>query len=776
LRAALFRDAARLAEAHRRFADSTAREAEALDRVRYSPATEEDKMPRLVSAFLALAALALAAPPSHADVSVRASFYPGDLDVRLGEEPLLERLALGIRPRGADRTLECAWGKDAAGPAPRLALPCRAGDVSASLEIAEVAPGVVTLAVDLGRDVALDAEEGIRLTAVLAGLDRGTAWVRSEPWWMRPVFFRQQGFLPDETQLVLARRAHGHVALLPLAAGGALGLARGANLPISAGGVTVGLHAWAPWSLRRGPLAVVAAGDSPYALVEAAFRYGLAAMGSPGRMRVEKPYPEPFTHVGFCSWNSFYEKQTTGNLLGAARAFRESGFPIGFLIIDAGWQDATPGSIFFWKLRSFRADPEKIPEGLGTLVRDMRAASGARWIGAWSSLQGTPGGVDPGSGLASEQKASLWSGTDGLVPDPTSAAGAEFYRAYYRRLRESGIDLVKVDFQNWSERYLRGRVPVFAGMQQGVHNLQKAAQEAFDGALINCMSMGNDVLFNLRDTNVVRNSLDYLLPEGPVGHRRHVVNNVFNSLPVQQVAYPDFDMWEAYGDFAVYHSVLRALGGGPVYVTGDVARQDFSLLRRLILSDGEVLRPDAPILPTLDTLYVDTGTVPVPLKGFARVGRSGLLAAFDVHEDGAAVAGEARASDVPGLSGNRFAVLEHFSRRLRVVGPEEAWPLHLGPNGVQLYWIVPVEDGAAAFGLAEKYVAPRTILSREDDGRTLKVRVAEGGTLAVYLERPPAATRVDGVPASVSWAHGLLEVPLEAGPAGPREVEIVRQP
>ena len=724
--------------------------------------------------LLACLALLLPARVLRAQVEATASYVPSDLDVSLDGQALLQRVALEVKPRGVDLPLSCAWGP-LPQASPRLAVPCQAGDVAATLVLERVRPGVLTITVDLGRDVPLAAEDGLKLTAALAGVDDGVALVRSEPWWLRPVFFRQQAFLGGEAQLVLGKREKDYVALLPLAAGGAAGWSRGANLAISAGGIATALQSFAPWSVRLAPIAVVARGESPYAVVAESYADGLAAMSNPGRRRIDKPYPEPFTRIGFCTWNAFYENQTATNLVAAAEAFKEADFPLGFFIIDAGWQDYSGESIFFQKLRSFSPDRKKLPDGLKGVVDAIKSASGARWVGAWHALQGVPGGIDPASDLARSQAASLWTGTGGtLLPDPTSDRGRGFYEALYQGLRAAGIDMVKVDFQNWLEPSLRGRVPIFKGMQQTIYNFHAAAKAAFGDRVINCMSMGADALFNLRDTNVVRNSLDYLLPAGPVGHRRHVMNNLFNSLAVQQVAYPDFDMFEAYGDFAAYHSVLRALSGGPVYFTGDVKKQDWGLLRRLILSDGTVLRTDLPAVPTRDALFVDAGTVPVPLKGFTRVGETGLVGAFNVLEGGAPVSGQLRASDVDGLAGERFAVFEYFSRRLRVVTRDEALPVQLAPNQAELYWIVPVVKGRALFGLLDKYVAPRTVVSQEDDGQTLKITVAEGGRLGVYVERAPRAVTVDGTPATPTWKDGLLEVAMDPARPGPRIVEVVR--
>jgi raffinose synthase len=725
-------------------------------------------------------AVILASGRAAADLTLRPNqLAPATLDVLVGKQLLVERLRLQIKLRGADLPITCAWQSaalsDSRKPATLQAVPCRAGDVNATVRLKEVEAGLVVITLDFDKETALAAEDGVRLTALLADVEQGVAIARSEPWWTRPVFWQQQTFIPDESQLVVARGKAGHTVLLPLAAGGAMGWARGTSVPFSGGGVTVVLTARAPWSLRHAALAVLGVGGSPYGLVAGAVRQGLLAMGSPGRLRTEKPFPEPLKRVGFCSWNSFYENQTTANLMGAARTFAEAKFPLGFMIIDAGWQTASTGDLMLSRLRGFEAEPTKIPGGLKALVADLRHTTGAQWIGVWHSLQGAPGGVDPESPLAKSEASHLWRGNHpGLIPDPTSSRGAEFFRDYYRYLRASDVDLVKVDFQNWTESFIEGRLPLFGAIQQSVTNFHAAATEAFGDRVINCMSMGQNAIFSLRDTNVVRNSLDYLVPEGPLGHRRHVVNNIFNALLIAQVAYPDFDMWESYGPFAKAHSVLRAMSGGPIYITGDVAKQDWALLRRLIRADGTVLRTDDPVLPTRDAFFVDASQVAAPLKGFARIGASGVIGAFNVLESGGTVAGVVRPRDVEGLKGERFAVLEHFSRRLVLAGPSDEIPTRLGPDAPELFLVVPIDRGFAAFGLVDKYLAPRTIQTQKIVGKTLTVELVEGGVFGAYAASPPKSVTVDGTVVQPIVRDGWIQVEVPREPVRGHTVTLAR--
>jgi hypothetical protein len=177
-------------------------------------------------------------------------------------------------------------------------------------------------------------------------------------------------------------------------------------------------------------------------------------------------------------------------------------------------------------------------------------------------------------------------------------------------------------------------------------------------------------------------------------------------------------------------------------------------------------------VPSRDALFVDAGTARGPRQGGTRKGGTGHVAAVNMHEAGEPVDGFLRVADVPGLSGDRFAVREHFSRRLAIVGRDEPVPVHLDADQAALYVAAPIARGAAVFGLLEKFVSPATVLSSQDDGAVLRVRVADGGTLGVWLEKPARTVRVDGQQAPPRVVDGVLEVALPEGRE--HEVEIAR--
>jgi len=153
----------------------------------------------------------LASGPAAAELTVRPNqLAPASLDVLVGKQALVERMRIEIKPRGADFPATCAWQaaavKHGQTPAPEQIIPCRAGKVNATVHLREAEPGLVVVTLDLDKETAIAGEDGVRLTALLADVEQGVAIARSEPWWTSPVFWQQQRFIPDEAQLVVARR------------------------------------------------------------------------------------------------------------------------------------------------------------------------------------------------------------------------------------------------------------------------------------------------------------------------------------------------------------------------------------------------------------------------------------------------------------------------------------------------------------------------------------------------------------------------------------------
>jgi hypothetical protein len=116
--------------------------------------------------------------------------------------------------------------------------------------------------------------------------------------------------------------------------------------------------------------------------------------------------------------------------------------------------------------------------------------------------------------------------------------------------------------------------------------------------------------------------------------------------------------------------------------------------------------------------------------------------------------------------------------RVTLLSDAVSAPVLLADGGFELFTLARVEEGAAVFGLLDKYVSPAGVASVKSDARGLTVRLREAGEFGAWLARAPSRVEVDGraLPASAfTYAGGLLRVPAASfgGLAGEREVRIV---
>ena len=590
---------------------------------------------------------------------------------------------------------------------------------------------------------------------------RGCGSALRSPYWTVPFFTSSFHSVPDQTQFYLWENAgNTYVCMIPLCGGGVKGWLRGED-----NALRVCLASYDGNFLpREMPLFALAHGRDPYEVITAAYRAGMLAMGRPGRLRIEKPYPDLFEYIGWCSWNAFYQSVDARKLLRAARSFKKSGFPVRFILVDDGWF-ATKNR----RLLSFDAPEEKCPAGLSNLAAILKRDYGIRWIGIWHTFQGYWEGIKPRSAIGRKYAEHLLRGKNGVViPRPGLENGFRFWFDWHDHLRRQGIDFVKVDNQSTMPEITRDLMPLGTAMSLQQYTLQSSVNTHFQGRMINCMAMSIECCYNWISSNVSRSSDDYW-PDRPHDPKVHAYDNCYNSLWFSQLTFPDFDMFESHHPQGEFHAVLRAVSGGPIYFTDTPGKEKWKLLRKLVFSDGRILRPDQPCLPTRDVLFVDPMEERVPLKVFTRAGPAGIVAVFNVHRDGETVAGRLSPSDVHGLRGRRFAVYDHFQKQVHLLEKSASLDLTLDEFECGLFIISPVNAGFSPLGLVDKYISPKAILSFHQERKEVRLELVQGGHFAGYSAEKPAAVFVDGktLPQN-KWAvdEGLLKisVPMKRGP------------
>jgi hypothetical protein len=182
----------------------------------------------------------------------------------------------------------------------------------------------------------------------------------------------------------------------------------------------------------------------------------------------------------------------------------------------------------------------------------------------------------------------------------------------------------------------------------------------------------------------------------------------------------DYDMWWTDDTQAEKNSLLRAVSGGPIYVSDEIGRSRREVLAPLAFDDGRILRCDRSGVPTVDCLAVNPETSGMPLKIQNITGKSGVLAAFNITKEQNPVTGCVKPTDVPGLEGEEFVIFEHFSGEFAIVKADEGVEFTLRDiDDYRLFVIVPYENGFAPIGRIDKFISPAAITQRIGEAVTL---------------------------------------------------------
>ena len=276
-------------------------------------------------------------------------------------------------------------------------------------------------------------------------------------------------------------------------------------------------------------------------------------------------------------------------------------------------------------------------------------------------------------------------------------------------LRKCGAEFVKIDNQSMSRRYYKKLAPVGQVARQFHDAMEASVGQHFDNQMINCMGMASEDMWN-RSVSPISRCSDDFLPENKAWFTKHILQCSYNCLIQGQFYTCDWDMWWTDDGQAVKNSILRAISGGPIYVSDTLGRSRAEIFKPLVLEDGRILRCDRPAMPARDCLTTDPVHSGSIFKLQNLCNGSGILAAFNLDEQEKPVGGFISPRDVEGLTGEEFAVYEHFSGTCQILKPDERIPLSLADSGdFRLYVIVPLQNGCGMIGRTDKFISPATV-------------------------------------------------------------------
>jgi raffinose synthase len=405
----------------------------------------------------------------------------------------------------------------------------------------------------------------------------------------------------------------------------------------------------------------------------------------------------------------------------------------------------------------------------------------------------------------------------------------KFYEHIHAPLVEAGVDGVKVDVQS-------GVTAAGSGVGGGPH-IARLYTEAMEesvaknfapngeggGAIncINCMCHSTENLYRYKKTAVARASEDFF-PHRPESHSVHLVNVAYNSLFIGEICLPDWDMFHSLHASAELHAAARAIGGCPVYVSDVPGQHNVTLLKKLVLPDGSILRAQLPGRPTRDCLFTDVGqdgTSALKIWNQNKAG-GGVVGTFHVqgvawnfhtHENEVLeqnpdpITASVKPHDVETLRNHYgpFAIWGHKSASLRMVeNGDTSLESSLQHRDWDVFTIVPVQQtdsvSWAPIGLGEmlnsggalEVVGPldETIVMDDTTGQlrmstTADITTRGPGRFVAYSQPAPSSIMInDGRQSrssTLSFVHdsasGLLsfELPTEMADKQPHQVTIV---
>ncbi len=506
----------------------------------------------------------------------------------------------------------------------------------------------------------------------------------------------------------------------------------------------------------------VACGVDPFELL----RQGAEAVCrkiTTAKLRRHKPVPDFADYFGWCTWDAFYRDVSAKNVQAGLVQFAKGGVRPRFMILDDGWQSMELEPTGEERLTDFRPNP-KFDGELKSTVALAKSEFGMKFFLVWHTIVGYWGGVDaeklPGYSVIDQARhfgegimahkprfnEDWWGSLVGFVsPDKIS----EFYEDFHRYLASQGVDGVKVDSQAVLEGISQGQGGRLRVTRAYREALEASAQRHFEGRLINCMSNGQETWYGSPSSTLIRSSIDFF-PRLEESHGMHLYINAQVGLWFGEFMLPDWDMFQSGHVWGAYHAAARAISGGPVYVSDVPGQHDFDLLRKLVCSDGSVLRCDGPALPTLDSLCIDPTVDDALLKVWNTNGNAGIIGVFHAKSGGAGkparrIAATFKPSDVPKLSEGTFACYEHATRHLTVLGATQERSLALGPKEFELVTIVPLENGFAPIGLTDKFNSAGAVSSTKwRSPRVCELSLKDSGQFLAFAKTRPASVRVDG--------------------------------
>ena len=433
---------------------------------------------------------------------------------------------------------------------------------------------------------------------------------------------------------------------------------------------------------------LISSAEAPFDAISQNFKAGRNLNAIKVPLMEERKYPDILDGFGWCTWNAFYRDVTSEKIYQKLEEFKEKGVKIKWLLVDDGWQQYDNEESK--KLLSIKEDTAKFPEGFKAFTQKVKEEYGVKYVGVWHAFEGYWAGISKDGKLYQNNKDLFFETPTGfIVPGETEEKAFKFWDMQHGYLKEQGIDFVKVDNQATASAKYDNILPGATAASILHTAIEKSVFKHFGGAIINCMGSKMENILTRPQSAINRNSDDFY-PNAEHSFIKHIVQNVYISPVHNQIHYCDFDMFWTKHETATISAVLRAVSGGPVYVSDEVGNTDAEQLKPLVTPNGDIWRFDNAAMVTKDLFYTNCSKAEVPLKIWNKSGDNFVLAAFGITVD-KAVTGCFKLSDIPNAS-ERYLVHDFFADKYFVLDADGKIDIKTDYNKCVLYSLYKIAD------------------------------------------------------------------------------------
>ncbi len=580
-----------------------------------------------------------------------------------------------------------------------------------------------------GSDRKICSEHGADIVIPLPALDSYMADHRHSEFWCSPAFGKDPRDTPIETQHFIYRKADSGTwgVIIPVVSEDYKCILKG-----TPDGLTAVMYSWyGELTSCTGLAFVMAEGENPFILTKTCVKYALEILNNGCTTRENRRYPEIFEYLGWCSWDALQIRVSEEGLADKCDEFKSKKIPIKWVIIDDMWAEianfndasyATRSEMFALmhssSMYGFEASYTRFPHGLAHAID--RIHSYEIKVGMWHPTTGYWCGLDPKGEAYKKLRPYTYITADGkIIGDWHEMNAFGYFNTIHAFLKQCSADFLKVDNQSMTRRFYKGCDSVGKVTRTWHRGLEASVGLNFDNTMINCMGMASEDMWNRPYSSISRCSDDFQ-PEDRPWFTKHILQCTYNSILQGQFYWNDYDMWWTDDTQAVKNSVLRAISGGPIYISDEIGRSRAEILKPLVFEDGRILRCDRSGMPTADCLTVNPETSDKPLKIQNVRNDSGIVAAFNITKEQHKITGSVKPSDVPGLEGDTFVIYEHFTGEYHIVSYDESVEFSLeNIDDFRLFLIIPYLNRFASIGLIDKFISTAAITQRIGENVTL---------------------------------------------------------